>query len=138
VISNIGSFGEGVYKIGMTRRMEPMDRIYELSDASVPFPFDLHVMFYSDNAPELEGALHAFFKDRQLNLVNARKEFFRNVEFAEIERFVRDRGLTAQIVQTPEAKEFRETLARREELNAKPENARKDAFPESLFGTATA
>src|SRR3974390_1551956 len=58
VISNIGAFGERVYKIGMTRRMEPMDRIIELGGASVPFPFDLHAMLYSDNAPDLQGALH--------------------------------------------------------------------------------
>ena len=64
VISNIGSFGERVFKIGMTRRLEPMDRIYELGDASVPFPFDLHVMLYSDNAPELEGALHKVVEDQ--------------------------------------------------------------------------
>jgi len=77
VISNIGSFREKVFKIGMTRRMEPMERISELSDASVPFPFDLHAMLYSDNAPELEGALHALFEDRRLNMVNRRKEFYR-------------------------------------------------------------
>jgi hypothetical protein len=65
VISNIGSFGERVFKIGMTRRMEPMDRIDELSDASVPFPFDLHTMMYSDNAPDLETALHKLVEDRQ-------------------------------------------------------------------------
>jgi chromosome segregation ATPase len=73
VISNIGSFGEHIFKIGMTRRLEPMDRIDELSDASVPFPFDLHAMLYSDNAPELETALHKLVQDRQLNMVNARK-----------------------------------------------------------------
>ena len=62
IISNIGSFGEKVFKIGMTRRMEPMERVQELGDASVPFPFDLHAMLYSDNAPELEGALHQLFE----------------------------------------------------------------------------
>jgi multidrug efflux pump subunit AcrA (membrane-fusion protein) len=63
VISNIGSFGEGVFKIGMTRRLEPMDRVIELGDASVPFPFDVHMMIATDNAPELEKALHrAFYK----------------------------------------------------------------------------
>ena len=119
VISNIGSFGEKVFKIGMTRRMEPMDRIRELGDASVPFPFDLHVMLYSDNAPELEGALHELFGDRRVNLVNARKEFYRDVELAEIEEFVRRRGLSAQFVASPEAKEYRETLAIRVDHEAK-------------------
>jgi hypothetical protein len=66
-----------VFKIGMTRRMEPMDRIYELGDASVPFAFDVHVMMFSDNAPELEGMLHDLFEPRRVNMVNRRKEFYR-------------------------------------------------------------
>ncbi len=111
VISNIGSFGERVFKIGMTRRLEPMDRIYELGDASVPFPFDLHVMLYSDNAPELEAALHEVVEDRAINLVNPRKEFYRNVDLDEIEAFVRKRGLSAQFIKIAEAREYRETLA---------------------------
>lgn len=115
VISNIGSFGDRVFKIGMTRRLEPMDRIDELSDASVPFAFDLHAMLYSDNAPELETALHKLVQDRQVNLVNPRKEFFRDVELNEIEAFVKQRGLSAQFIRIPEAKEYRETLALREQ-----------------------
>ncbi len=115
VISNIGSFGEHVFKIGMTRRMEPMDRIDELSDASVPFPFDLHAMLYSDNAPELETALHKLVQDRQVNLVNARKEFYQHVDLAEIEAFVKARGLSAQFIKYAEAKQYRETLALREQ-----------------------
>lgn len=115
VISNIGSFGERVFKIGMTRRMEPMDRIDELSDASVPFPFDLHTMMYSDNAPELESALHKLVEDRQVNLVNPRKEFYRDVELAEIEAFVKARGLSAQFIKCAEAKQYRESLALRKE-----------------------
>jgi hypothetical protein len=90
-----------------------MDRIDELSDASVPFAFDLHAMLYSDNAPELETALHKLFQDRQLNLVNARKEFYRDVDLEEIEAFVKNRGLSAQFIKIPEAKEYRETLALR-------------------------
>jgi T5orf172 domain len=70
VISNVGSFGDHVIKIGMTRRLEPMDRVYELGGASVPFPFDLHAMLYSDNAPEIENALHRFFQERRLNTAN--------------------------------------------------------------------
>jgi hypothetical protein len=114
VISNIGSFGERVYKIGMTRRLEPMDRIFELGDASVPFPFDLHAMLYSDNAPELECALHSLVENRAVNLVNPRKEFYKNVDLGEIEEFVKKRGLSAQFIKIPEAKEYRQTLAMRE------------------------
>jgi hypothetical protein len=114
VISNIGSFGERVFKIGMTRRMEPMDRIDELSDASVPFPFDLHAMLYSDNAPEFETALHKLVQDRQVNLVNPRKEFYQNVELAEIEAFMKARGLSVQFIKYAEAKQNRETLTLRE------------------------
>ena len=75
VISNIGSFGEGVYKIGMTRRLDPMERVYELGDASVPFMFDVHAMIFSDDAPKLEAALHRAFADRRVNMVNNRREY---------------------------------------------------------------
>ena len=76
IISNVGSFGEQVYKIGMTRRLDPMDRVHELGDASVPFPFDVHAMVYSDDAPRLENLLHRHFDIRRVNLVNTKKEFF--------------------------------------------------------------
>ncbi|MES1524119.1 GIY-YIG nuclease family protein, partial [Vibrio cholerae] len=76
VISNIGSFGDNVYKIGMTRRLEPMERVKELGDASVPFSFDVHAMIYSENAPALENELHKKFDFQRLNLINTRKEFF--------------------------------------------------------------
>ena len=76
IISNIGAFGENIYKIGMTRRLNPQDRIDELSDASVPFNFDVHAMIFSDDAPALEAALHKAFEDRKLNMVNKRREFF--------------------------------------------------------------
>ncbi len=76
VISNIGSFGEDVYKIGLTRRLDPMDRVKELGDASVPFSFDVHAMIYSDDAPALEAALHREFRAHRVNAVNLRKEFF--------------------------------------------------------------
>jgi len=118
VISNIGSFGERVFKIGMTRRLEPMDRIDELSDASVPFPFDLHAMLYSDNAPELETALHRLVQDRQVNLINGRKEFYGDVQLEEIEAFVKSRGLSAQFIKIPEAEEYRKTLALRQQRAA--------------------
>jgi len=77
VISNIGSFGEGVFKIGVTRRLDPLDRIKELGDASVPFPFDVHMMISSDNAPTLENALHRTLHRLRINKVNPRKEFFK-------------------------------------------------------------
>jgi len=132
VVSNIGSFGERVVKIGMTRRLEPMDRIHELSDASVPFPFDLHAMLYSDNAPELEHSIHGLLAERQVNLMNPRKEFFRDVELDEIETFVKSRGLSAQFIRLAEAKEYRETLARRQK---EPEDSVRepDKFSQPLF-----
>ena len=77
IISNVGSFGENIYKIGMTRRLDPMDRVKELGDASVPFTFDVHAMIYSEDAPGLENTLHKHFDDRRVNLVNKRKEFFK-------------------------------------------------------------
>ncbi|WP_328609356.1 DUF4041 domain-containing protein [Amycolatopsis sp. NBC_00345] len=76
VISNIGAFGENVVKIGMTRRLEPRDRILELGDASVPFPFDTHLLHFSEDAVALENELHKMFADRRLNWVNLRREFF--------------------------------------------------------------
>jgi hypothetical protein len=136
VISNIGSFGEKVYKIGMTRRMEPMERIAELGDASVPFPFDLHAMLYSDNAPELESALHQLFADRRLNMVNPRREFYHSVDLEEVQTFVRSRGLSAQFVKNAEAREYRETLAKRNER--RPAEQRPAAFLGGLFQTAGA
>jgi hypothetical protein len=87
VISNIGSFGERVYKIGMTRRLDPEDRIWELSDASVPFPFDVHMMIWTDDAPALESKLHDHFQDRRINKVNPRKEFFR-LDLEQVREFV--------------------------------------------------
>ena len=74
IISNIGSFGEEVYKIGMTRRLEPLDRVRELGDASVPFEFDVHAMIYSEDAPALEKEFHKQFESRRVNLVNDRRE----------------------------------------------------------------
>ena len=77
VLSNVGTFGEGVYKIGLTRRLEPLERVEELSGAAVPFPFDVHALIYSEDAPKLENALHRHFTSRRVNLVNLRREFFR-------------------------------------------------------------
>ncbi|HEX3482252.1 MAG TPA: DUF4041 domain-containing protein [Kofleriaceae bacterium] len=112
VISNIGSFGEQVFKIGMTRRLEPMDRVRELAAASVPFPFDVHAMVYSEDAPALEAAFHQRFKDRSVNLVNLRKEFF-HVDLAELEAFAKQRGLKIAFTKVAEAREYRESAAMR-------------------------
>ena len=110
IISNIGAFGEGVYKIGMTRRLEPMDRVDELGDASVPFDFDVHALIFSENAPALEAALHHAFEDRKLNMVNTRREFFR-VSLDEIKRVVRDNyDKTVEFVDVPPAAQYRESL----------------------------
>lgn len=111
VISNIGAFGENVYKIGMTRRLEPMDRIDELGDASVPFDFDVHAMIFSDDAPKLEAALHQAFADRKLNYVNTRREFFK-VTLDEIKRVVKENfDKSVEFVDVPPAEQYRETLA---------------------------
>lgn len=76
VISNVGAFGDGIVKIGMTRRLEPMDRVNELGDASVPFRFDVHALFFADDAVGIESMLHGLFADQRLNRVNLRREFF--------------------------------------------------------------
>ena len=110
IISNIGSFGESVYKIGMTRRLEPMDRINELSSASVPFPFDVHALIFSEDAPSLETLLHHHFQDQQVNKVNPRKEFFR-VDLESIKQLIiENHNSTVQFVDIPDATEYRETL----------------------------
>ncbi|MFI3131845.1 DUF4041 domain-containing protein [Mammaliicoccus sciuri] len=109
IISNIGSFGENIYKIGMTRRLEPTERIKELGDASVPFEFDIHAMIFSDDAPKLEKILHNHFRDRELNKVNHRKEFF-NVHVDEIEELViKEHNNTVEFVKIPIADQYWES-----------------------------
>lgn len=109
IISNIGSFGEGVYKIGMTRRLDPEDRIDELGDASVPFIFDIHAMIFSEDAPKLEAALHRAFADRRVNRMNYRKEYFR-VSLAEIKNVVtQNHDKTVEFKDNPEAEDYRES-----------------------------
>ena len=110
VISNIGSFGEDVYKIGLTRRLEPMDRVKELGDASVPFPFDVHAMIYTDDAPALETALHREFHSQRVNAINLRKEFF-NVDLEEIKDAVEKiAGVDAEFKMTALAEDYYESL----------------------------
>jgi hypothetical protein len=110
VISNLGSFGEHIYKIGMTRRLDPLDRIRELGDASVPFAFDVHAVIYSEDAPGLEAKLHRAFAERRVNLVNDRKEFF-GVHIDDVVRIVRENHDDVLITKTAEAQEYRKTLA---------------------------
>jgi len=110
VISNLGSFGDGVFKIGMTRRFEPMLRVRELGDASVPFTFDVHAMIYSEDAPTLERALHAEFEQRRVNRVNTRKEFFR-VSIDDIRKAVAKHHGVVTFVTMAEAEEYRKTVA---------------------------
>jgi len=137
IISNIGSFGENVYKIGMTRRLEPIDRVKELGDASVPFQFDIHAMIYSDEAPTLEYELHKAFTNKKVNMLNYRKEFFK-VTLDEIENKVKEIGMDAEFSRLPEAMEYRETLAILEKLNSqvKPKSVEEiiaEEFPSSLM-----
>jgi hypothetical protein len=120
VISNIGSFGEDVFKIGLTRRLEPLDRVRELGDASVPFAFDVHAMIPSSDAPALERALHKHFLAAQMNKVNPRKEFFR-VPLTVIREEIEGLQVTAKWTIAAEAKEYRETLALEKTLKADPE-----------------
>ncbi|MCF2501671.1 DUF4041 domain-containing protein [Dyadobacter chenhuakuii] len=137
IISNIGSFGENVFKIGMTRRLEPADRIRELGDASVPFKFDVHAMIYSDEARTLEYELHKAFADKKVNMLNYRREFFR-VSLAEIENKIAELGFTAEFTTVPEAMEFRETLLVQGKGSAIASQELQDIlfdddFPKSLF-----
>lgn len=110
VVSNIGSFGKNVYKIGLTRRLEPLDRVKELGGASVPFLFDVHAMIFSDDAPAMESALHKHFDDRRVNAINRRKEFF-HVSLETIRDAVTEiSGAEAEFYTTAAADEYYETL----------------------------
>lgn len=114
VISNIGAFGDNIYKIGMTRRLNPQDRVDELGDASVPFNFDVHAMIFSDDAPALEAALHRAFEDRKLNMVNQRREFF-NVTLDEIKDVIKANfDKTVEFIDVPDAEQYRISMKIRE------------------------
>lgn len=113
VISNIGSFGEEVVKIGMTRRLDPMDRVRELGDASVPFRFDVHAIIFSEDAVGLETALHQRFADRRVNTVNAHREFFYATPQEVREALVALQGSILTFQDVPEALEWRQGLAAR-------------------------
>lgn len=110
VISNIGAFGENVYKIGMTRRLDPMDRVNELGDASVPFNFDVHALIFTEDAPGLEAALHNAFESKKVNKINPRREFFK-VSLDEIKQVVRNNyDKTVEWIDAPEAEQYRQSI----------------------------
>lgn len=114
VISNIGSFEENVFKVGMTRRLEPNDRVRELGGASVPFSYDVHMMISSDDAPTLENALHKELHRLRVNKTNPRKEFFK-VDIETIAKLVEKNHGKIDYVATPEALEYNESLNMSEE-----------------------
>lgn len=119
VISNIGSFGNDIFKIGMTRRLEPNDRIRELGDASVPFQFDVHAMIFSEDAPSLEKQLHRHFLLQQVNKVNPRKEFFR-LGITDIKQELETLGVKTQWTMAAQAREYRETLQIEQQIRENP------------------
>jgi len=135
IISNIGSFGKNIYKIGMTRRLDPMDRIKELGDASVPFTFDLHAMIYTENAPELEKSLHKEFESNRINKANFRKEYF-NVSLDEIEKSVTTNyDKEVNFIKNFEAKEYHETLMmikQNQDIISK-QTEEDNKYPDDLF-----
>lgn len=132
IISNIGSFGENVYKIGLTRRLEPADRVKELGDASVPFIFDIHAMIFSKNAPELEKKLHHVFHEKRVNLINHRKEFFK-VSLEEIKNEVSEKFPDCDFVKLAEARDYRESLALSHQLSNQADASEIiDSFPDEI------
>lgn len=110
IISNIGSFGESVFKVGMTRRLEPMDRVKELGDASVPFNFDVHAMIFSEDAPKLENELHKRFNHCRMNRINLRREFFR-VSLGDLKTAIDELDIEVHWTMKAEAEQYRESLA---------------------------
>jgi len=140
IISNVGSFGEDVYKIGLTRRWDPMDRVSELGGASVPFGFDVHAMILADDAPKLERDLHQYFALAQMNKINRRREFFR-IPLKEIREKIESLGITGvKWTLIADAREYRETLATEKAIKDNPK-AREDWInrqfaPEHINGDA--
>lgn len=110
IISNLGSFGDDVFKIGMTRRLDPQERVNELGSASVPFKFDVHSFIFSDNAVDLETKMHERLTSKRVNKVNLRKEFFR-VPIDELESLVQEIDPTAEFTKTMAAEEYRQSLS---------------------------
>ena len=119
IISNVGSFGQWIYKIGLTRRLEPLDRVKELGDASVPFDFDVHAIILSEDAPALENRLHKLFILNQVNKVNHRKEFFR-ADISDLRREIEALGIEAKWTMAAEAAQYRESLAIDRAIESEP------------------
>ena len=132
VISNIGAFGEDVFKIGMTRRLEPLDRVRELGDASVPFEFDVHALISSSDAPSLENKLHIAFEKYRMNLVNNKREFFR-VPLDLIEQEVKKESPNSDFIRTALAEQYRKSEAiRRQREHQESVHQEQNAFPEAI------
>lgn len=131
IISNIGSFGDDVFKIGMTRRLDPYERIYELGGASVPFEFDVHAMISCKDAPSLENKLHKIFEKYKMNLVNNRREFFK-VSLDEIEKEVKKQNPKTEFIRTSLAEQYRKSQVlrkQRQEVNILPS---ENELPDSI------
>lgn len=122
VISNLGSFGPDVFKVGMTRRLDPQDRINELGDASVPFRFDVHSMIFSENARDLEARLHERLDEQRVNKINQRKEFFRT-SLDELEKLVFEIEPTAEFTRTMAAEQYHQSLSDSKLSNLSPEHS---------------
>lgn len=135
IISNVGSFGEGVFKIGQTRRLDPVERIDELGDASVPFDFDVHAMIRTEDAVELEASLHERFTLNQVNKMNWRKEFFR-VSLLEIKLATEELNISTEWSMVAAAQQFYETQKLEESFAAEP--ALRDAWLKDQLGVASA
>jgi len=118
VISNVGAFGEGVVKVGMTRRLDPMDRVRELGDASVPFRFDVHAIHFSDDAVGIEAAIHHQLADRRVNMVNPRREFFHTTPGEVKALLAKLAGNLLQFEDFPEALEYRQSLVQQRALSS--------------------
>jgi hypothetical protein len=131
IISNVGSFGENIIKIGLTRRLDPTERVRELGDASVPFKFDTHAIVYSDDAPKLERDLHSQFNEVRVNTRNTRKEFFR-ASILEIERALKQLAPDAPFIRDVEAQEYRETIALRQALLAQDNVPLEARLPKAI------
>lgn len=131
IISNIGSFGEDVFKIGLTRRLEPRDRIKELSNASVPFQYDIHALIYSEDAPKLEYDLHKEFENYKVNLVNNRKEFFK-IPIDYLENKIIDFNLNCNFIKKTEAIQYNESLKLKNIKKIEVNNRENTHFPNNL------
>lgn len=125
VISNVGSFGESLVKVGMTRRLDPMDRIRELSDASVPFNFDVHALFFSNDAVGIETAMHTRLAPQRCNLINLRREFFHATPADAKGHLAELAGELLSFQDLAEAMEYRQTLDRRKQLFGTTEGVEK-------------